>query len=138
MLTHKDMEAIEDLLCEEVKKVVKKGEIKDANEAKGLKDCLEGIKIVHCLRDGSVNDEGYSGYYPHMHNRVPTNYSGTVDFDGSYSGRRMPNFHTMERGYSGHSINDRMIAELEKLYDEAKTEHERMVIGEEIAHLKSK
>ena len=40
-------------------------------------------------------------------------------------------------GYSGHSIKDRMIAQLEKMYDEAQTEHEKQIINDEIRRLDS-
>lgn len=40
-------------------------------------------------------------------------------------------------GYSGHSIKDRMIAQLEKIYDEAQTEHERQILNDEIRRLDS-
>ena len=39
-------------------------------------------------------------------------------------------------GYSGHSVNDRMIASLEKEMDHAETEYERKQIRDEIEHLK--
>ena len=35
-----------------------------------------------------------------------------------------------ESGYSGHSIKDHMVARLEKMYDEAQTDHERQIINE--------
>lgn len=42
-----------------------------------------------------------------------------------------------EDGYSGHSIKDRMIARLEGMYDEAKSEHEREEIQKEIRRIES-
>lgn len=39
-------------------------------------------------------------------------------------------------GYSGHSVNDRMIASLEKEMDRAETEYEREQIRNEIEHLR--
>lgn len=39
-------------------------------------------------------------------------------------------------GYSGHSIQDRMIDQLEKMFDEAKTEHERQTVKEWIRRLR--
>ena len=42
-------------------------------------------------------------------------------------GHTMPHY---SRGYSGHSIKDRMIDSLERMYDEANTEHERQVLDE--------
>lgn len=136
MISNKELENVEDLLADELKKVVKKGELKDANEAKALKDVLESIKIIHCIMEGREMGEsdGYSQYsrsYGHMHNRIPssTAYGGTMNFDGVY-GRRMP-------GYYGHSIKDRMVASLETLYDEAGTQHEKTVIDNWIGRIKA-
>lgn len=140
MISTKELEMTEDLLVDELKKVVKKGELKDANEAKGLKDVLESIKIIHCLRDGEMDDpeKGYSGYHMPRYSGgwggiMPVNYGGTVDFNGTYSSGRDTH---MNGGYSGHSIHDRMIAALEPLYDNAKSEHEKSEIDNWIARLR--
>lgn len=42
-----------------------------------------------------------------------------------------------DQGYSGHSIKDRMIAQLEGMYDEAKSEHERQLVDEWINRLET-
>ena len=39
-------------------------------------------------------------------------------------------------GYSGHSIQDRMIAKLEEMYDTAQSEHERQVVQDWISRLR--
>jgi hypothetical protein len=136
MLSNSDYEALEDLLCSEIKKVVKKGEIKDATEVKGVKDALEAIKIIHCLKDGEWEKEDTLGYYPMHH----SNY-GHVDFNGTY-GRRNP--HTrryMSNGMPdttyGHSIKDRMVAALEPLYDKAESNYEHGMIQKAINSVQS-
>ena len=136
MLSNSDYEALEDLLCSEIKKVVKKGEIKDATEVKGVKDALEAIKIIHCLKDGEWEKEDTLGYYPMHH----SNY-GHVDFNGTY-GRRNP--HTgryMSNGMPdttyGHSIKDRMVAALEPLYDKAESSYEHGMIRKAIDSVQS-
>lgn len=147
MLSNSDYEALEDLLCSEIKKVVKKGEIKDATEAKGLKDALEAVKIIHYLKDGEWEKEDTLGYYPaHQGNygRSPMNYGGSVDFAGTY-GRR--NMHTgrymtnMANGIPdttyGHSIKDRMVAALEPMYDKAESGYERNMIDKAITAVQS-
>lgn len=126
MIEHKTLDAIEDLLVDEVKKVIKKGELKDGNEAKALKEVLESIKFVHCLRDENVDDKGYSGYGGLGRMRYPGNYGGTVDFAGTYG-----------HGYSGHSIHDRMIASLEGLYDQSKSQYEKDEITKMIGSIRS-
>ena len=144
MLSNSDYEALEDLLCAEIKKVVKKGEIKDATEVKGVKDALEAIKIIHCLKDGEWEKEDTLGYYP-MHQghygHSPMNYGGSVDFNGTY-GRRSP--HTgryMSNGMPdttyGHSIKDRMVAALEPLYDKAESSYEHGMIRKAIDSVQS-
>ena len=139
MLSNSDYEALEDLLCSEIKKVVKKGEIKDATEVKGVKDALEAIKLIHCMRDGEWESDEKLGYYPaHQgyYGHSPMNYGGTVDFNGTY-GRRNP--HTgryMSNGMPdttyGHSIKDRMVAALEPLYDKAESGYEHNMIQKAI------
>ena len=42
-----------------------------------------------------------------------------------------------EEGHSGHSIMDRMVASLESMYDEAKTDHEKQTVSEWINRLRS-
>lgn len=41
----------------------------------------------------------------------------------------------MRHNYSGHSFRDRMIANLEKMYDEIHSEHEKQMLDSEIRHL---
>lgn len=136
MLSNSDYEALEDLLCSEIKKVVKKGEIKDANEVKGVKDALEAIKLIHCLRDGEWESDEKLGYYPMHHN----NY-GHVDFNGTYGKRNMHTGRYMSNGMPdttyGHSIKDRMVAVLEPLYDKAESGYEHNMIQKGINAVQS-
>lgn len=41
-------------------------------------------------------------------------------------------------GYSGHSVNDKMIAKLEMAYDDAASQYEREEIRKEIDHLRNR
>ena len=59
-----------------------------------------------------------------------------LDADGSYA-VRMPHV-SYKHGYSGHSINDKMIASLEKLMDKAEGDYERQQILDEINDLRSR
>lgn len=139
MLSNSDYEALEDLLCSEIKKVVKKGEIKDANEVKGVKDALEAIKIIHCLKDGELDNDEKLGYYPTHHGGY-----GRVDFNGTYgkrnmrTGRYMTNMaNGMPDTTYGHSIKDRMVAALEPMYDKAESGYEHNMIDKAIAAVHS-
>lgn len=127
MISDKELDLVEDLLVDELKKTVKKGELKDGNEAKAVKDVLEGIKAIYCIRDGNNTDSGYSGApnWNHMPNRR------AMEFSGTYGGVT-----PMPHGYSGHSIHDRMIAQLEKLYDTAGSQYEKDLIKKEINHIR--
>lgn len=136
MLSNSDYEALEDLLCSEIKKVVKKGEVKDANEVKGVKDALEAIKIIHCLRDGELESDEKLGYYPMHHN----NY-GHVDFNGTYGRRNMRTGRYMSDGMPdttyGHSIKDRIVANIEPMYDKAESGYEHNMIQKAINAVQS-
>lgn len=57
-----------------------------------------------------------------------------VSRDSDYNGGQSYTNYT--QGYSGHNVNDRMIDALERLYDTAQTEHERIEISQEIERLK--
>lgn len=118
------------LAKEEISKIVQKGTMNPGE--------LESVYKATCIADklcemsGYDDDEMSYGYYD--------NNGG-----GRYSGRRMRSPVTgryisrgMGRGgYSGHSIEDRMIASLEEQYDNARTEHERKLIQDEIDHIRN-
>lgn len=128
---NKDLDNLEELLVEEIHKVVKTGELKDATQVKAVKDIVEALKDISCIREGNgMGDSGYSGYnMPSPYQRDMSNYNR------GYSRPRMNR--SMDGGYSGHSIHDRMIASLEQLYDEAKTQHEQSEINNWINKLRS-
>lgn len=61
-----------------------------------------------------------------------------LDMDESF-GVRIPHMNrAYMSGYSGHSINDRMIASLEKLMDAAESDYERKQIHDEIESLRQR
>ena len=95
---------------------------------------LEQIKVM----------EG-SGYSERSYRRMRS-HDGSYDHEGSYGGmnsrdRYFNPSHDNSRdgsyddGYSGHSIKDRMVAKLESMYDQAKSEHERQIVDEWIRRL---
>lgn len=149
---NKSLESLKDLLNEEIRKVTKKGDITPTeleNMTKTL--CLiEKIKMVEDGHDYWDNGEpGMSGrHYPMRSYGIPDwrydGMSGTrrSSTTGRYmsgdnmSGRYYDRSYGMpDPGYSGHSIKDRMVAKLESMYDEAKTDHERQVVEEWIRRL---
>lgn len=105
--------------------------LKDVSTATGMD--MYGEKYL--MPDGS-----YAIKMPHV------SYGGPM-MDDSYRRGRSPStgrYVSMaerpryEGGYSGHSINDKMIASLEKLMDKAESEYERQQIADEINDLRSR
>lgn len=71
-------------------------------------------------RDG----RSYDNYHGDSYRRGRSPVTGRYISRGQY-----------DDGYSGHSIKDRMVAKLEDMYDEAKTDHERQTVNEWINRL---
>lgn len=90
-------------------------------------------------QSGYYNDMSgrQSGYYDGMSGRrIRSASTGRYMSGDNMSGRNSGNSYGMpDPGYSGHSIKDRMVAKLESMYDEAKTDHERQIIDEWINRL---
>ena len=146
-----------EMLVEQIKKINKKGDISPA-ELDSLHKAYSLRQLITCGGEGGYDGEKMSGYYmpdpermsgyrmPHMRVSYGRPYYDGYD-DGDSLGRgRSPvtgryisrdGTHMYEANVSGHSIKDRMIARLETMYDEAKSEHERQVITEEIRRLES-
>lgn len=105
--------------------------IKDISTAEGMD--AYGVKYLDA-------DESYGVRMPRI------SYGGQI-MDESYRRGRSPStgrYVSMaehpryEGGYSGHSINDKMIASLEKLMDKAESDYERQQIADEINDLRSR
>ena len=58
-------------------------------------------------------------------------------YDGSGNSLRYYDGSSNNSGYSGHSIQDRMVAKLEEMFDVAQSEHERQTVRDVINHLRS-
>ena len=105
---------------------------------------------------GSYNDRSYGDSYRSYNDGYGNGQSGrryyhdSYDRDESYHGdsyrrgRSPVTGRYISRGdrdyydgYSGHSIKDRMVARLEAMMDEAKTDHERQTVSEWINRLQS-
>ena len=124
------------LLIREIGKINAKGDISPSeldNLCKAYKTLRE-ISTIEAMDD--YGDQSYgrgrsmrmdnSYGYPHSYDRVPMGRPMSTD---SYR---------YERGYSGHSVTDRMIASLEREMDMAETEYDRNKIQEEIRRLREK
>lgn len=143
------MDEVYKSLIEKIEANLKKIDKKDDISIEDLNSCkVAGSAIDHFLcimeKKNRVMNPGYSeGVYGHMpmshgwygdpnpmsygQNRSPVTgryISGGVPHGNmrvSYGDDNMD-------GYSGHSIKDRMVARLEPMYDEAKSEYERQLV----------
>ena len=126
------IEKFEELLEKELKdkldRVNNAGTI-NPEDLKVIKDAVKLMLKIQKYKEWMI-DEGYGDGYSTRRGRSATtgryvsrNSYPTRHYDG-YSGRR-------SYGYSGHN---RMIDELERMRDEAQTEHERMMIDEWISN----
>ncbi len=132
------------LIEKEIRKITAKNDITPVeleNMTKSL-CALEKIKEIERMDAGDME---YSG---RMVSTMPMGYNDRRFFDenrsymrgrdartGRYMSRDFERNHGHDTGYSGHSIRDRMIDKLERMYDEAQTEHERQVVDEWIRRL---
>lgn len=115
-----NLSKLKELVEKELGKIAAKGDITPAELEIATKAvCLiEKIKMVEDLDSGESYSRSNGSY---RRNR-------SHNADGYYSWRDDYN-QPMDRGYSGHSVRDRMISQLEsKMMDEAKSESEKRTI----------
>lgn len=153
-----NLESLEKLLDEQIGKVTKKDDI-SPNELENMTKTLCLLEKIKDYKEDVVfedeEDEGYSqarGRYarrmydnPRGMSHRGSRYSRRSPYyedsdpyyyrDGHSYGRRGGEVYRRDYGYSGHSIKDRMIAKLESMYDEAKTDHEKQIVDEWINRL---
>ena len=139
----KTYKCLKEILEEQIKLISKKGDNITPEEVLSLKNSLSSIEKINELMREEEYSEGYTkgyheGYsYGEMrdHNRSPV--TGRYISNGPMHGNvRMSYGNDYDRMY-GHSIKDRMIAKLESMYDEAKTDHERQVVANTINRIQS-
>ena len=137
MSTSKMLEKINDAIEEAIRPILSKGAAMTAAELDVLTKAVCALEKVKQIEDS----ENYGGYsYNDESNSYRRGRSATTGryvsrdaaphFDGGTSRRFYDG-----NGYSGHSIKDRMIAQLEKMYDEAQSEHERQTVSDWIRRL---
>ena len=138
----KDMELLhklEDIVTEELKRVAKKGDVQPAEwlNFKAAVCIMKEVKELEQMLSESDTDEGNRTY------RVEGSYENQNDGMSRARGRSRTTGRYMSRdsaydmGRSNHSIKDRMVDSLERMYDEAVTEHERNTIDEWIRKIES-
>lgn len=157
--------SLEELVSDELKALVKKGDLSPAELERAEKAVCLMEKLVK-LREGDNADDGYSTRRSYrgnsmnsyaMNNYSMNNYrdghsmdSYMMEYPESYARGRDPNTgryvsrdygysgrRYYDRGYSGHSIGDRAIDCLERMMDEAGSEYERNTIKRYIEMIRS-
>ena len=123
-----------------------------AAETKAAKDAFELLDYLSCKIDEcEMREKGYSQYSGYSMERRPyreyqiTSYmapNGYMSYDNSMRGHyrnMMPRSYgdPYMNGYSGHSINDRLISLVEGMYDEAKSDYEREQLNKFISMIRS-
>lgn len=127
--------------------------MKDVVTASGMKDYVDVVLetddgMSHAIKMPKVSYNSFArGRSPFTgrfvsRDGVPMGTSmphmSTLSYDRDYSNNMDNMSRRYDGGYSGHSVNDRMIASLEKEYDNANSEYEKEQIRKEIEHLRSK
>jgi hypothetical protein len=155
----KEMKSLTESLCKAVpvvekgiEKIVEKGDL-TPGELDSLHKAAEFLyKMKECCSEEEMYSEGRS-YGPYSMNirgtygidpMMDRNMYGDMSGNGyseargrsPVTGRYVSRGMSMDNGYSGHSIEDRMIASLENQMDQAKTEYERKMIMDEIQHIR--
>lgn len=132
------LEKLEKILEMELDKIAAKGTITPAELESATKAvCLmEKIKMVEDMDLGSSYSRGnYNSYRQGQSNRY---YRNSNMYPGDYYSQDRSYDYSMDRGYSGHSVRDRMIAQLESnMMDNAQSESERRTIESLISQLGS-
>ena len=128
-IVKKTLENTKEVIKDELKKLIKKGELTPA-EMDTVFKAVDSIKDIceMCHEDPDGNySMGAHMYDPNWE------YSGTArsPVTGRYISSGMPHGNmrvSYGDNYSGHSIKDRMVARLEPMFDEAKSDYERQLI----------
>lgn len=162
--TEKILESIEEEICTLLKKqpmttqdveMLSKltDSMKDVATASGMKDYVDAVLetddgMSHAVKIPKVSYNSFArGRSPFTgrfvsRDGVPMGTSiphmSTLSYDRDYSNNMDNMSRRYDGGYSGHSVNDRMIASLEKEYDNANSEYEKEQIRKEIEHLRNK
>ena len=127
---------LKEILEDQIKLISKKGEKITPEEVLSLKNALSSIEKINKIMREDEYGEGYSrGYYHEGPNRSPV--TGRYISNGPMHGNMRMHYGDNYDHMYGHSIKDRMIAKLETMYDEAKSEHERQMVSNAINHIQS-
>lgn len=137
----KTYECLKDTLEEQIKLISKKGDKITPEDNMSLYYALKSLQEIERKMmnpDGAMEQDEYSYGYGQMRGRSRSPVTGRHISNGSspHGTMRMAYGDHYDHMY-GHSIKDRMVARLEPMYDEAKTEHERQMISNAINQIQS-
>ena len=163
----KTLEKIRDSVEDAIRPLLKKGEAMTPADLESLTKAVCIIEKIKRIEDGdfdqSYSMNGYSENNPYDDNgnsyrRGRSSVTGRYvsrdayhdgDSYGYHDGASTRRYYdggsstryyggnSMSRDYSGHSIQDRMVDRLERMIDEAQSEHERQTVKEWINRLRS-
>lgn len=144
---HEVMEKLEEQVKKELEKIVQKNdmsptELENAKKAVCLVKEIQEVKMGEAIGKASDYSEAYSNeYHGSSYRRGRDSNTGRYtsrNYGGPYyesQENRSRGGNSYERGYSGHSIKDRMIANLEHMMDEEHGDYERQAIANAIHRL---
>ena len=144
------LEKINDAIEEAIRPFIAKGAAMNAAELDVLTKAVCTIEKIKQLEDDDEEvysrgqsysfDEHSGNSYRRGRSAVTGRYvsrDALPHADGYSSRRFYDGDHARANGYSGHSIKDRMVAQLESMYDDAQTEHERQVVDTWLRRIQS-
>lgn len=164
MDSNKLLDKINDSLEDAIKPILGKGAAMTPADLESLTKAVCILEKIKTIENGNSFDDGYSENYSYRRGRsaITGRYvsrdampyhddyhdggnSNRVYHDGGASNtyhagtnsRRYYDGGSAHNGYSGHSIKDRMIDRLERMFDEAQNEHERQTVNEWINRLRN-
>lgn len=138
-MNYKTLDELNDLIEEELKKMVKKGDL-SPNELEAANKAVCLMEKIIMLREGGYSEDGsYMGRSSRMYPTYPeTSYErGRSPMTGRYVSRDGRYNDSYDRGYSGHSIGDRAVDRLEKMMDDAGSDFERDTIKRYISMIRN-
>lgn len=162
----KTLEKIRESIEDAIKPILKKGEAMTPADLENLTKAVCIIEKIKLIEDSGIYDDtGYSetGSYRHSRNSMArdrmsrdtmpfyqderyydnghstrSHNSGNSGryYDGNSNSHRYYDGGSGNSGYSGHSIQDRMIDQLERMMNEAQSDYERQTVQDWIRRLK--
>lgn len=136
MLSRELLEKGERALERDLEKLLSKNEL-SAADWDAVKKAMCIANMMNSYVNGEAFDDNgmsYGMHYGHMWDDEYSGMRGRSPVTGRYVSRGHSN--DSMNGYSGHSIEDRMIMALEQQMDGAKTEYERSQIEKEIRRIR--